>query len=430
MASDAPGRHGGTLPPAARQKEASAGAAVMDASAETALVVLAWFALNISIASSTKWIFLYGQICDVGGGACETFNFPLSITVIHMIFSWGMCWVQLKYFREKPKAALSIAQQAQKIAPLAMCFSLSVAMGNLSLKYIFPSFSQMLGAMSPVITVVLTVVMHRKRYNVWTWLSMPILCGGLVLCCVQEVNFDALGASCAFGATVLRAVKSIMQGRILHGEKLDSVTLLYYMAPWAAALLQVLAFMAEGTEPQLLLLRGLLGTKSRHFAGVDVDASGLGHAPVQPTAGGAALLLLLFGSGLNACLLNVANFKVTSCTSAVTLQVLGNVKNCVSIAVSVAIFRNPLTWKQGIGVAICLYGVWLYNQKGGPALPKRECPPDLQEQAGPNGLASELGASPKSSLGGQVELGGVPRRGAALAELAGAGGAAARASAQ
>merc|ERR1712137_1053235 len=75
--------------------------------------------------------------------------------------------------------------------------------------------------------------------------------------------------------------------------------------------------------------------------------------------------MLLIVSGLNACLLNVANFMVTSYTSPLTLQVLGNVKSCVGIAVSVAIFRNALTWQQGVGVAVCLLGVWVYNQKGG-----------------------------------------------------------------
>ena len=34
---------------------------------ETAGVVAAWFFLNISIASSTKWIFVHGNICIKDG---------------------------------------------------------------------------------------------------------------------------------------------------------------------------------------------------------------------------------------------------------------------------------------------------------------------------------------------------------------------------
>mmetsp|Transcript_29748 Transcript_29748/g.75728 ORF Transcript_29748/g.75728 Transcript_29748/m.75728 type:complete len:393 (+) Transcript_29748:217-1395(+) len=351
---------------------------------ETAAVVLSWFVLNIAMGSSTKWIYLYGKVCDYGpvvaepvvaaavlvqgtptttsssAEKCESFTFPLTITVIHMIFSWTMCHVQIYYIRGKPKGSgLTIGQQFQKVAPLSFFFALSVSMGNLSLKYIYPSFNQMLGAMSPLITVLLAVVLQRKRYNAWTWLSMPVICGGLAVCSMKEMNFNMLGATFATGATILRAVKSLIQGKLLSNtEKMDSVTLLYYMAPWAAAMLSLMAVVTEGAEPLLLLAKGF-----------------------QPNAiGGSNVAALLMISGLNACFLNVSNFLVTSYTSAVTLQVLGNVKSCLSIAVSVAIFRNAINWKQAVGVVTCLFGVWLYNKKGGAAERPREPASPSQER--------------------------------------------------
>lgn len=325
------------------------------ATAQTLAVVASWFFLNIAMGSSTKWIFLYAKICMEETKQCYAFKFPLTITVIHMVFSWAMCWCQLTCMGSRPKVpGLSVGQQLEKIVPLAVCFSLSVAMGNLSLKYIYPSFNQMLGAMSPLITVLLAMAIQRKRYNWWTWLSMPVICGGLAICSFQESNFHPLGAFYATGATVLRAVKSIMQGRLLQGDKIDSVSLLYYMAPWAAGVLLLLATFMEGFEPQLLLLSGLRG----------MGPAGPGAVHDRVT-GGTYVVLLLVVSGLNACLLNVANFLVTSYTSAVTLQVLGNVKSCLAIAVSVAIFGNHLSLEQAAGVATCLFGVWLYNRKGG-----------------------------------------------------------------
>jgi len=143
-----------------------------------------------------------------------------------------------------------------------------------------------------------------------------------------------------------------MQQKLLSGAEkgLDSVTLLYYMSPWAAIILLISAICTEGTQPLFLLL-----------AGFNLDPAGM---PSNVTGVGNVVVLLIL-SGLNACLLNVANFLVTSYTSAVTLQVLGNVKSCISIAVSVAIFKNHLTMSQGFGVVVCLFGVWLYQQKGG-----------------------------------------------------------------
>lgn len=331
---------------------------------ETLAVVLAWFVLNIAMGSSTKWIFVYGIICPRRGfspetDACHAFKFPLTITVLHMIFSWVMCRCYLLHVRvDKPMTVLPLRTQLYRIAPLASCFALSVAMGNLSLKYIYPSFNQMLGAMSPLITVLMAIILEGKRYNMWTWISMPIICGGLLVCSAKEGNFDALGASFAVGATVLRSVKSLMQARLLT-EKMNSVTLLYYMSPWAAMVLFIMALFSEGLEPLVMLIPDF-----------DVTETGVG----KTGTGHVAWLLIV--SGLNACLLNLANFLVTSYTSAVMLQVLGNVKSCLSIGISVAIFRNSLNGEQAAGVVACLFGVWLYNWRGGvqkvqaPSLPK------------------------------------------------------------
>lgn len=134
---------------------------------------------------------------------------------------------------------------------------------------------------------------------------------------------------------------------------MDSVTLLYYMAPWAAGLLQLAAFCVEGAEPFRLLTRGFMSAP-----GIE----GLREAPV--TGVGHVWLLLLSGGSI-ACLLNITNFLVTAYTSAVTLQVFGNVKNCMAIGVSVLIFRNELHLLQAVGVSICLFGVGIYNKKGG-----------------------------------------------------------------
>ncbi|OLP99764.1 putative sugar phosphate/phosphate translocator [Symbiodinium microadriaticum] len=415
---------------------------------ETAAVVTSWFVLNITIASSTKWIFVHGRICSVPCHAnhlhehfyehlnmsiyhvalappsqlvrcdkawtqassrslgtmtrqtlqletsvfvrswglalnstshvhrpihtgrhihnlktndkgCTTYQYPVAITVIHMIFSWMLCRVYI--FQLRRGKALGLAQQAREIMPLSLCFALSVAMGNLSLKYIYPSFNQMLGpaltrSMSPLITVLLAVVMQQKRFPLKTWLSMPVICVGLAVCSAKELNFNALGAFYASGATVLRAVKSLIQGR-------------YYMAPWAAMWLTlIMLFMEAGTDEHDVQIPSFSAAPGKGgeplFLLLTVfDLQGLGPDGDGGVTGAGQVLSLLMLSGLNACLLNIANFLVTSYTSPVTLQVLGNVKSCLSIAVSVAIFRNSLTLEQAIGVCTCLIGVWMYNQK-------------------------------------------------------------------
>ncbi|CAK9071301.1 GDP-mannose transporter GONST5 (Protein GOLGI NUCLEOTIDE SUGAR TRANSPORTER 5), partial [Durusdinium trenchii] len=293
---------------------------------ETAVVVISWFALNISIASSTKWIFVKGSICIEDKG-CVPYKFPVAITVIHMIFSWMLCRFYIFHVRGDEKAVLSCQQQLQEIMPLSICFALSVAMGNLSLKYIYPSFNQMLGSMSPLITVLLAVFFQQKRFSMKTWLSMPVICMGLAMCSVKELNFNVLGAFYATGATVLRAVKSLIQGR-----------------PQSVA-----AERRRGASPRKKWRGGALHVPEYYMA--PISAIWL------------FLLMLLMEAAAMAEAKWFSPLEASMLVGGVTLQVLGNVKSCLSIAVSVAIFRNSLTFEQAVGVGTCLVGVWLYNQK-------------------------------------------------------------------
>ena len=59
--------------------------------------------------------------------------------------------------------------------------------------------------------------------------------------------------------------------------------------------------------------------------------------------------------------LNLANFLVTKYTSAVALQVLGNVKVVLSIVVSLIIFGNKVSEVSVLGCVITLLGVAMYN---------------------------------------------------------------------
>jgi hypothetical protein len=58
---------------------------------------------------------------------------------------------------------------------------------------------------------------------------------------------------------------------------------------------------------------------------------------------------------------NLTNFLVTQATSALTLQVLGKAKSVIAVAVSLWLFRNPVSALGMAGYAICLAGVVAYT---------------------------------------------------------------------
>lgn len=68
---------------------------------------------------------------------------------------------------------------------------------------------------------------------------------------------------------------------------------------------------------------------------------------------------------INSCMayaVNLTNFLVTKYTSALTLQVLGNMKGVIAAGISIAMFKNPVTAKGMIGYAITVGGVLAYSE--------------------------------------------------------------------
>ena len=216
---------------------------------------------------------------------------------------------------------------------LSLVFVVSVAAGNAALGYIHISFSQAIGATAPLWTVLLSVLLTRKRYPPLVYGALGLISAGMLLTVRGEVNFHPIGFALVLTATITRALKSILQGLLLSApeERLDPLELLYHMAPRAAVALGLWAVAME---------RGLL---------TDASARELG------------LWLCVLASSLVAFLLNLCQFLVTKATSALTLQVLGNVKVVLLIMLSVAIFGNEVSLQAGAGCGLCLTGVVLYN---------------------------------------------------------------------
>ena len=121
---------------------------------------------------------------------------------------------------------------------------------------------------------------------------------------------------------------------------MHSLNLLAHMSPYAVAML----------VPVVLLLEPGAVASAARLASAD-------------TAFGVLL-------GLNCCVaacVNLSNFLVTQATSALTLQVLGKAKSVIAVAVSLLLFRNPVTLPGMTGYAITLVGVAAYSQAKGRA---------------------------------------------------------------
>ncbi|KAG5228442.1 sugar phosphate/phosphate translocator [Salix suchowensis] len=149
---------------------------------------------------------------------------------------------------------------------------------------------------------------------------------GIVLASNSEPLFHLFGFLVCVGSTAGRALKSV---------KLHSMNLLLYMAPMAALILLPFTLYIEGNVASIT---------------------------IEKARGDPYIVFLLIGNATVAYLVNLTNFLVTKHTSALTLQVLGNAKAAVAAAVSIMIFRNPVTAMGIAGFAVTIMGVVLYSE--------------------------------------------------------------------
>lgn len=189
--------------------------------------IVTWFALNIIIGNLNGWILK-------GSGR---FAYPALLTFVHMLVCHVLADLCLHTVMRPENPRPITSAQLWKVRKLSCVFAASVAAGNIALQYIYVSFSQMVTAAGPLFTILLMYSMTGKRYSRGAYASMVPMCGGVMMCTAGEINFHWLGFTAVVAATLLRGVKSIIQGRLLTApeDKFDSLTLLFHMSACSLA---------------------------------------------------------------------------------------------------------------------------------------------------------------------------------------------------
>ena len=261
-------------------------------------------------------------------------RFPVTLTLLHMI----ACIIITRAVPYVTGRNVKNAKgQHAKIVLLACLFTLSVALGNMSLQHIPVSTNQIVSSTTPIFTALLSMAcLGRYQSNEQFASLLPIVAGVVVSCRSSVSSRGAMsdGILLCFLSTLLRALKSVVQESILDGGRsMDSLSLLYHMAPLSACLLIILV---------------------PFEASWDAIVSGSRQSPT-----------LVYGLALNALLavvVNLCNLLVTQFSSAVTLQVHGNAKVALASLISFVFMERSADATTLTGAGITLTGLVLYSR--------------------------------------------------------------------
>ena len=288
------------------------------------LSVAGWFVSTVVLITMNK--VLMG----------EHFALPVFLTFLHMMVSFLWCEFSMT-MGWTARGAIKSRAEGWKVFFLSQVMALSVLLAVASFKYVDVSLEQALAASSPAFTAAMGVVILKKRERGKVWLTLLPVVGGAMISAggVPEVSW--FGVTLVILSNIARGTKSCMQELLLGKDALDSINLLRYMAAFSCLTLLPFSFVIEG--PAIIMER---------LSYVSRDGT---------------IAAALIANCTGAFMVNLCQFQVTENVGALSMQVLGNLKNVFTSTVSVFVFRNAVTSLSIVGYGITMAGAWWYNKE-------------------------------------------------------------------
>jgi drug/metabolite transporter (DMT)-like permease len=138
------------------------------------------------------------------------FKFPVLLTLLHMaacsLLAFATVAAGMIHLQR-----ISGRAQLLKVVLLSTVFTVTIILGNVSLRYIPVSFNQAIGACTPFFTAILSLVIQGKRESARTYAALVPVVVGIVVATGFEPSFHMLGFCVCMLATGLRALKSVLQ---------------------------------------------------------------------------------------------------------------------------------------------------------------------------------------------------------------------------
>ncbi|XP_076076931.1 solute carrier family 35 member E3-like isoform X2 [Mytilus galloprovincialis] len=281
------------------------------------LGLLANVCSSIAIILINKWIY-------------TQYGFPnVTLTCIHLfVTSLGL------FACERADVFQSKHLPLKKMLPLALTFCGFVAFTNLSLETNTVGTYQIMKTMTTPCIIIIQERFYARSFSTQVKLTMIPIAIGVFLNSFYDVKFNLLGIIYASLGVFVTSLYQVWVGEKQHEFQVNSMQLLYYQAPLSSAMLFVVI---PFVEPDVWSFHGALGEWPIHVIG----------------------MVLL--SGVVAFMVNLSIFWVIGNTSAVTYNMVGHLKFCLTVVLGFLLFHDPISMLQLLGILLTLSGVILYT---------------------------------------------------------------------
>lgn len=262
------------------------------------------------------------------------FKFPFFLTMWHMVFASVLTQLLSRLTTLLPavkESRINTNDYLRKFVPMSFLFASSLVLGNSAYKFISVAFIQMLKSSTPVIVLLLSFLVGREKPSLVQLLIMMTISFGVVLSTVGEIKFNMVGFIVQFTAVFCECSRSLIMDILLSNKKIDSLSMLYYMAPISSVTLGI----------------GFLYVEAAEFVTFEFSP---------------ALIVALFLNGALSFSLNIAVILLVSNASVVVMSACGPLKDILLVLISVSLFNTPVSNLQCLGFAISVVGMYLFRE--------------------------------------------------------------------
>jgi hypothetical protein len=261
------------------------------------------------------------------------FRFPLTLTLMTLVFCSGTCWLYVWVTGATLKHAdtMTLDFFVRRICPIGALSAGTIVMGMASYLFLTVAFVQMLKAFTPVMTMGGMAMFGLQNPSTQGVVCVVVICAGTALAGYGELNFHLVGFACMLLAQVFEALKLIFTQIVLQNLKFDLLETLYYITPASAVFVLIFALPLEFAK----MSASDLAIISEHAF--------------------AFVLSCLF-----AVLTNIINTFVIQFTNALVLKLVATARNAM-LVLATAFMGEPVTLLQGLGYSISLAGFFAYT---------------------------------------------------------------------
>jgi solute carrier family 35 protein E3 len=226
---------------------------------------------------------------------------------------WRYCEPSDKKFR-----------QITDVIPISIAFCGFVVLNNMSLERNTIGTYQLLKVLTTPTIVLIERFLYNIRMGTQKFFSLVLICIGVGMATVENVTLNPTGIACGITAVIVTSLYQIWVKRI----GCSSQELLVMQAPVSAIML---TFMIPMTDEIPKFSR--------------------------------ASILWVSVSCILAALVNISIFLVIQHTSPITYNVLGHGKLIIVLVSGYIFFGDPVSVKSGIGAALAVAGIVLYQRQ-------------------------------------------------------------------